>query len=82
MTGMNYWQSQSVELRVVFLGVDGLPLAAGGVAFRVKKPDGTLVSACMTGGSSAPGDGAVGVQDTTDMRFKSKRRTQPSLQPM
>jgi hypothetical protein len=44
MTGMNYWQGQSVELRVVFLGLDGLPLAAGGVAFRVKKPDGSLVT--------------------------------------
>ncbi len=44
MTGMQYWQGQSVELRVIFLGVDGAPLAAGGVAFRVKKPDATLLS--------------------------------------
>jgi hypothetical protein len=56
MTGMQYWQGQSVELRVVFLGLDGLPLAAGGVAFRVKKPDGTLVSV------SAQADPAVANQ--------------------
>ena len=44
MQGMQYWQGQSVELRVIFLGVDGAPRAAGGVAFRVKKPDATLLS--------------------------------------
>jgi hypothetical protein len=44
MSVIQYWQGQSVELRVMFLGVDGVPLAAGGVAFRVKKPDGTLLS--------------------------------------
>ncbi|MCA3288252.1 MAG: hypothetical protein ING09_17050 [Roseomonas sp.] len=56
MSGAQYWQGQSVELRVVFLGIDGLPLAAGGVAFRVKKPDGTLVSV------SAQADAAVADQ--------------------
>jgi hypothetical protein len=44
MIGMQYWQGQSVELRVIFLGVDGAPLAAGGVAFRVQKPDKSLLS--------------------------------------
>jgi hypothetical protein len=56
MTGMQYWQGQSVELRVVFLGLDGLPLAAAGVAFRVKKPDGSLVTV------SAQADPAVANQ--------------------
>lgn len=44
MNANQYWQGQSVELRVLFLTADGVPLAAGGVAFRVKKPDGSLVT--------------------------------------
>lgn len=42
MNAMQYWQGQSVELRVLFADAAGVPLAAGGVAFRVKKPDGAL----------------------------------------
>jgi hypothetical protein len=44
MNAAKYWQGQSVELRALFLDADGVPLAAGGVAFRVKKPDGTFVT--------------------------------------
>lgn len=44
MTALQYWQGQSIELRALFATADGVPLAAGGVAFRVKKPDGTLVT--------------------------------------
>jgi hypothetical protein len=44
MNANQYWQGQSVELRVLFVNADGVPLAAGGVAWRVKKPDGSLVT--------------------------------------
>ncbi len=44
MNAAKYWQGQSVELRVLFLDANGVPLAAGGVSFRVKKPDGTFVT--------------------------------------
>ncbi len=44
MNAAKYWQGQSVELRALFLDADGVPLAAGGVSFRVKKPDGTFVT--------------------------------------
>jgi len=44
MIAAKYWQGQSVELRALFLDADGVPLAAGGVSFRVKKPDGSLVT--------------------------------------
>ena len=44
MSAIQYWQGQSVELRVLFLTADGVPLAAGGVAFRVKKPDASFVT--------------------------------------
>ena len=44
MNAAKYWQGQSVELRALFLNADGVPLAAGGVSFRVKKPDGTFVT--------------------------------------
>lgn len=48
MNAIQYWQGQSVELRVLFLTADGVPLVAGGVAFRVKKPDGILVTVAAT----------------------------------
>jgi hypothetical protein len=51
MSVIQYWQGQSVELRVMFLGVDGVPLAAGGVAFRVKK---TGRHAAERGGAGGP----------------------------
>lgn len=44
MNTTKYWQGQSVELRVLFLDANGVPLAAGGVSFRVKKPDGSFVT--------------------------------------
>ena len=44
MSAIQYWQGQSVELRVLFLDVAGVPLAAGGVVFRVKKPDASLLT--------------------------------------
>ena len=44
MNAAKYWQGQSVELRVLFLDANGVPLAAGGVAFRAKKPDGLFVT--------------------------------------
>lgn len=39
-----YWQGQAVELRVSFTGAGGALVTAGGVAFRVRKPDATLVT--------------------------------------
>lgn len=48
MSATLYWQGQSVELRVLFLNANGVPLAAGGVAFRVKKPDGAFVTVAAT----------------------------------
>ena len=44
MIAAKYWQGQSVELRVLFLDANGVPLAAGGVSFRVKKPDASFVT--------------------------------------
>ena len=44
MKANQYWQGQSVELRVLFVNADGVPLVAGGVAWRVKKPDGSFVT--------------------------------------
>ena len=44
MNAAKYWQGQSVELRVLFLDANGVPLAAGGVSFRVKKPDASFVT--------------------------------------
>ena len=44
MSAIQYWQGQSVELRVLFADASGVPLAAGGVAFRVKKPDASLLT--------------------------------------
>ena len=44
MSAIQYWQGQSVELRVLFLDVAGVPLAAGGVAFRLKKPDASFLT--------------------------------------
>ena len=44
MSAIQYWQGQSVELRVLFLDTAGVPLAAGGVAFRLKKPDASLLT--------------------------------------
>lgn len=52
MNAAKYWQGQSVELRALFLNADGVPLAAGGVSFRVKKPDGTFVTVAASGLSS------------------------------
>jgi hypothetical protein len=48
MSAIQYWQGQSVELRVLFLSADGVPLSAGGTVFRVKKPDGSLVTVAAT----------------------------------
>ena len=56
MSVIQYWQGQSVELRVMFLGVDGVPLAAGGVAFRVKKPDGTFVNVIAEAAPDRPNE--------------------------
>lgn len=48
MSAIQYWQGQSVELRVLFLNADGVPIAAGGVSFRVKKPDASLLTVAAT----------------------------------
>jgi hypothetical protein len=48
MTGVQYWQGQSVELRVLFQNADGVPVAAGGVAFRVQKPDKSFLTVAAT----------------------------------
>jgi hypothetical protein len=44
MASGKYWQGQTVELRAMFLGMDGVALVATGVAFRVKRPDGTFLT--------------------------------------
>ena len=44
MAGVQYWQGQSVELRVLFQTADGAPVAAGGVSFRLRKPDASLIT--------------------------------------
>jgi len=47
-----YWIGQSVELRVSFTGAGLAPIEATGVAFAVKKPDGTTAAVAAEAGGS------------------------------
>lgn len=39
-----YWIGQSVQLRAAFMGPGRAPLGVGGVAFLLRRPDGTTVA--------------------------------------
>lgn len=44
MNGVSYWLGQSVQLRGSFLGEGRAPLDVTGVAFEVRRPDGTTAA--------------------------------------